>query len=126
MTSPVPSTDPLFPARWLPVAERICEQFYAEFPDHDARYGARGRDFCAHDNAYLVAWLVDSLELAGADSFKRNVDWLRDLLAARGFPMEAFQRNLDLVGEAVAELRPLEADQVRQAVALARNSGVPG
>ncbi len=93
----------------------------SRFPDHDARYGARGRAFCAHDNAYLVAWLVDSLELAGLDSFGTNVEWLRDLLAARDFPMNGFWRNLELVGEAVAERRPLDADQVRRSVALARN-----
>ena len=54
----------------------------------------------AHDNAYLVAWLVDALDVAGAASFATNVEWLRGLLEARGFPMDAFRRNLRLVGAA--------------------------
>lgn len=106
MTSPVPTTDPLFPSRWLALAETICARFYVEFPDHDDRYGARGRAFCAHDNAYLVAWLVDALDTAGSASFRTNVAWLRTLLEARGFPMAAFTRNLGFVGDAVATVRP--------------------
>jgi hypothetical protein len=116
MTSPVPTTDPLFPDRWLGVAESICERYYAEFPDHDQRYGGRGRAYCAHDNAYLVAWLVDALGPAGPASFATNVDWLRGLLEARGFPLDAFARNLDLVGDAVIALRPADEDRIRATV----------
>ena len=119
MTSPVPTTDPRFPAEWLEVAEDICERYYAEFPDQDARYGDRGRAYCAHDNAYLVAWMIDALGIAGEASFGRNVDWLRGLLEARGFPMEPFRRNLSLVGDAVADLRPQDAERIQRLVAAA-------
>ena len=122
MSSPVPTTDPAFPAQWLEVAEGICDRYYAEFPDHDERYGERGRAYCAHDNAYLVAWLVDALGVAGHASFARNVAWLRGLLEARNFPMEAFQRNLELVSEAVARLRPDDAVTIARLVADARES----
>ena len=122
MTSPVPTTDPRFPAEWLEVAEGICERYYAEFPDQDARYGDRGRAYCAHDNAYLVAWMIDALGVAGEASFARNVDWLRGLLEARGFPMEAFRRNLSLVGDAVAVLRPEDAGRIQRLVAAAAGS----
>lgn len=113
MTSPVPTSDPHFPTQWLELAEAICERFYAEFPDQDARYGDRGRAYCAHDNAYLVAWLVEALGPAGAASFRTNVDWLRGLLDARGFPMDAFRRNLELVGEVVGGTMPDEAVSIR-------------
>jgi len=116
MTSPVPTTDPKFPSQWLSIAETICERYYAEFPDHDERFGDRGRRFCAHDNAYLVAWLVDALDTAGYGSFGTNVEWLRGLLEARGFPMDAFRRNLQLVGEAVTALRPDDAPRIAQLV----------
>jgi hypothetical protein len=106
VSSPVPTTDPQFPSQWLGVAETICERYYAEFPADDQRYGDRGRRYCVHDNAYLVAWLADALDTAGSGSFATNVEWLRSLLEARGFPMDAFRRNLHLVGEAVATLRP--------------------
>ncbi len=123
MTSPVPTTDPGFPAHWLSTAEQICDRFYAEFPDHDARYGARGRAFCAHDNAYLVAWLVEALDLTGASSFARNVVWLRDLLDARGFPMDAFRRNLELVAAAVTTLRPDDAGRIEDLLATTGRTG---
>ena len=122
MTSPVPSSDPRFPAQWLEVAEGICARYYEEFPDHDERYGGRGRAYCAHDNAYLVAWLIDALGVAGAASFRINVAWLRDLLEARNFPMAAFRRNLELVQEAVTRLRPDDAEAIASLIAAARDS----
>lgn len=117
MTAPVPTTDPQFPAQWLALAESICARFQAEFPDVERRYAERGRAFCAHDNAYLVAWLVDALDLAGPASFASNVAWLRALLDARGFPMDAFRRNVDLVAEAVLAMRPEDAERIRSIVA---------
>jgi hypothetical protein len=116
MSSPVPTADPQFPSQWLGVAQGICDRYYGEFPDHDERYGDRGRNYCAHDNAYLVAWLVDALEAAGPASFATNVEWLRGLLDARGFPMDAFRRNLQLVGEAVTAMRPDDAKQIDELV----------
>jgi len=117
MTSPVPTTDPQFPTHWLSVAEGICDRYYAEFPDHDERYGGRGRSYCAHDNAYLVAWLVDALDIAGPGSFGKNVKWLQGVLEARGFPMDAFRRNLHLGGEAVAILRPVDGQRIQDLIA---------
>jgi hypothetical protein len=122
MRSPVPTADPGFPAQWLEVADGICERFYAEFPVHDERYRERGRAYCAHDNAYLVAWLVDALGVAGEASFGRNVAWLRGLLNARNFPMAAFRRNLTLVGDAVTRLRPDDADRIARVVTAAGES----
>lgn len=124
MTAPVPTTDPLFPTKWLPLAERICERYYRELPAGVGRYGARGRAYCAHDNAYLVAWLVDALDVAGPDSFRTNVSWLRGLLEARGFPMDAFRRNLELVGEAVREERPEDTAPIL-ALVVAAQAGDP-
>jgi hypothetical protein len=120
MTSPVPTADQHFPSQWLELAGTVCERYYAEFPDHDARYGDRGRAYCAHDNAYLLAWLVDALGPAGAASFATNVEWLRGLLEARGFPMDAFRRNLELVGEAVIGVMPREAATIRELVQRAK------
>ncbi len=116
MTSPVPTTDPLFPSQWQELAEGVCASYYEEFPEQDARYGDRGRAFCVHDNAYLIAWLVEAIEVAGSDSFRTNVEWLCGVLHARGFPMDAFRRNLELVGDAVAGLRPDDAPNIRDLV----------
>ena len=121
MTSPVPTADDNFPGEWLDVAEGICERYYSEFPDHGQRYGERGRAYCAHDNAYLVAWLVMALDRI-PDAFTRNTAWLRGVLQARNFPTEAFERNLELVGEAVTQLRPDDAHRIATLVADARRS----
>jgi len=116
MSSPTPTTDPQFPSQWLDIAQSICDRYYAEFPDHGERFGDRGRSYCVHDNAYLVAWLVDALDIAGHGSFAANVEWLRGLLEARGFPMDAFRRNLYLVGEAVATLRPDDTRRIDELI----------
>ena len=116
LRSPIPTTDRQFPSQWLSIAETICDRYYGEFPDHDERFGERGRRYCAHDNAYLVAWLVDALDTAGPASFARNVEWLRGLLEARDFPMDAFRRNLQLVGEAVTTLRPDDLRRIAELV----------
>lgn len=117
MTLPFPSMDPGYPKQWAGLAQVVCERYYAEFPDYDDRYGQRGRDWCVHDNAYLIAWLVDELELGTAGSFARNVAWLVGLLEARGFPMEGFWRNLELVRDAVADSRPEDAERASGLVA---------
>ena len=122
MTSQIPTTDALFPSQWLEMAERVCARYYAEFPDHVERYGERGREYCAHDNAYLIAWLVDDMAMPASGSFARNVAWLASVLSARGFPMDAFGRNLELVGDEVVELRPDDAVRIRKLVATARAS----
>ena len=103
MTSPVPTSDPGFPGEFLEIAERICERYYAEYPDTDERYGARGRNYCAHDNAYLVGWMLQAAALATPAILERNVRWLADLLAAREFPMERYARNLQFVADAIVE-----------------------
>lgn|GEM_PF-356156 len=123
MTSPVPTNDPDFPAHLLPVAERICERFYRAFPDTDAQYGARGRSFCAHDNAYLAGWLLEGVERRNPESFRRNVHWLAGVLTARGFPLDRFIRNVRMVVEVLIEeaLAPAEA---AESVAAAALSGI--
>ncbi len=45
-----------------------------------------------------------------------DVEWLRGLLEARGFPMDAFRRNLQLVGEAVMTLRLDDARRIDELV----------
>jgi hypothetical protein len=86
----------------LDLAESVCAEYYRLYPDTDERYGGRGRAYCAHDNAYLAAWIVNAVELRSPATFARDVQWLADLLAARGFPMERFASNLELVADAVA------------------------
>lgn len=101
MTSPIPTSDSGFPSHMLDLAESVCAEYYRLYPDTDERYGGRGRAYCAHDNAYLAAWIVSAVELDSPASLARDVRWLADLLAARDFPMDRFVRNLRLVAAAV-------------------------
>ena len=117
MTSPIPTTDAGFPSELLPLAERVCAAYYAEFPDTDDQYGARGRAYCAHDNAYLAAWVLQGIELGSPATLERNVRWLADLLAARGFPLDRYARNLELVATAIVEGGLAPAEAVREITA---------
>ncbi len=113
MTSPVPTTDSRFPSELLPLAERVCAAYYAEFPDTDERYGTRGRAYSAHDNAYLAAWVLQGIELGSPATLERNVRWLADLLTARGFPLDRYARNLELVAAAIVDGGLAPASAVR-------------
>lgn len=94
-----------------PLALEICRRYSAEFPDEDERYGAAGRDWCVHDNLYLLAWAAEDVRHGWAH-FPGNVDWLRRVLASRGFPTERLARDLELAGEVVAQRLPTFADSL--------------
>ncbi len=116
MTSPIPTSDPAFPSHLLELAESVCAEFYRLYPDTDERYGGRGRAYCAHDNAYLAAWIANAVELGSPATLARDVQWLADLLAARDFPMDRFVRDLELVADAVAAADLATADAVESIV----------
>ena len=104
------------PWQYLPVAATVTEQLLAEFPELAARYGQRGRDYGVHDTAYQMGWIVSAIELDSPDILRSNVIWLRDLLAARGFPLEPFRRNLELTIEACKEHRIASEEDLRRVV----------
>jgi hypothetical protein len=85
-----------------PLAAEIGRRFYAEFPDELDRYGPAGRDWCQHDNQWLLAWAVEDLAVGGTH-FASNVRWLAGLLRARGYPVERLGRDLEIAGDVVAE-----------------------
>jgi hypothetical protein len=114
MSSPVPTVDQLFPSHRLEAGRRVSESFFTEFPDLEARYGDRGRKYCDHDNAYLLTWLEQALDAPGGPALlASNIEWLGSVLEARGFPMDAFRRNLDLVADVLADERPDDAARIR-------------
>ena len=85
-----------------PLAAEIGRRFYAEFPDELERYGDVGREWCQHDNQWLLAWAVEDVGVGGAH-FANNVRWLAGILRARGYPVERLSRDLDIAGDVVAE-----------------------
>ena len=67
-------------------------------------------------------WQPTDLAYAQAEMHAALVAWLRGLLEARDFPMAAFRRNLELVGDAVTRLRPDDADAIAALLASAIES----
>jgi hypothetical protein len=104
----------------IPLAEEVSRRFFLEFPDEQERYGATGREWCVHDNQWLLSWAVEDLSLGGAH-FANNVRWLAGILRARDYPVERLSRDLELAGEVAddrgPELREL-AEKLRSGAAL--------
>jgi hypothetical protein len=104
------------PDTYLKPAELVTARLMAEYPELEQRYGDRGRAFGVHDTAYQLAWIVGAVELRTADRLRRDMLWLRDLLKARGFPMDVFRRNFELSVEVCEEARLVESDQLHALV----------
>jgi hypothetical protein len=82
-------------------AAEICRRYAAEFPDEAPRYGDAWMPWCRHDNQHILNWAAS--DLAGLDDLDRRLDWLWDVLAARGFPVERVPRNLELAAAVMRE-----------------------
>jgi hypothetical protein len=85
----------------VPLAERICRLYRAEFPDEQERYGDAGVAWCVHDNQHLLFWGAGAVD--GWVDMNREVTWLADVLEARDFPLDRLARNLDIAAEVVAD-----------------------
>ncbi|CAA9384195.1 MAG: hypothetical protein AVDCRST_MAG32-1864 [uncultured Nocardioides sp.] len=85
----------------VPLAQETCRRYQAEFPDERERYGDAGTAWCVHDNQHLLFWGAGAVD--GWVDMDREVSWLADVLAARGFPLDRLARNLDLAAEVVLE-----------------------
>lgn len=83
------------------LAGEVCERYYLEFADEDARYGEAGRAWCRHDNQHLLNWAAESVE--GLVDLDHQVAWLAKVLEARDFPLDRLARNLELGGDVVRE-----------------------
>lgn len=105
-----------------PLAGEICHRYYLEFGDEDDRSGPAGREWCRHDNLYLLAWSIADADTGYVD-VQQQVAWLARVLEAREFPLARLVRNLEL-GAAVLDvahteaLAPEDAEVFRRASAL--------
>jgi hypothetical protein len=82
-------------------AEEICRRYAAEFADEEARYGEAWMPWCRHDNQHILNWAAE--DVAGFNDLDRHLDWLYDLLEARGFPVERIPRNVELGADVLRE-----------------------
>lgn len=104
----------------VPLAEEITRRYFEEFPDDLERYGHAARDWCVHDNRYILAWAVG--DLAGYPMLAKQVDWLARVLGARDYPLERLARSLELASDVLAERVPDRRDDVVELLAGAASS----
>jgi hypothetical protein len=84
-----------------PLAEEIADRYFAEFPEDFERYGDAARAWEVHDTCHCLHWAI--LDAEGYASLEKEVAWLTDVLAARGFSLEKLARNLELAAAVVEE-----------------------
>jgi hypothetical protein len=109
----IPSLDQAIDPASVDAAADVSRRFYAGHLEAADRYGDHGRAYTDHDNGYLVQWARDAVAMGSSATFERNVRWLFDLLAARGFPIEWFLSDLAIVLIVVVErglVTPADAD----------------
>ncbi len=107
-----------------PLAAAACARYLDEFPADRERYGAAEAEaWCRHDTLHLLALIALDIQYAGDGRFlRRDVEWLRGVLATRDFPMHQFERHLDIVAEAFTGARPELAADVDAVIATTRET----
>ncbi len=85
-----------------PLAQRICERYYEEFPDEHGRYEDAGVAWCHHDNQWLLSWAVD--DFLGLTDLDQQVAWLARVLDARDFPIDRLARDLEIASVVASEV----------------------
>ncbi|MBF0482190.1 MAG: biliverdin-producing heme oxygenase [Desulfovibrionaceae bacterium] len=73
---------------------RASERCLAEFPYFIYRFGQRGRRFADTDGA----WLATLPEL-GTEAMQAQVDWLGQVLSARGMPRILLARHMEILAQ---------------------------
>lgn len=87
--------------RALDAVERAALRSYARFPYLQARFGARGRAFTRSDGGWLV-----TLAEHDAKVVRQQIEWLAQVLAARGMPRLILEEHLRATVEALEEVLP--------------------
>lgn len=82
----------------LPLANAVSGQFYLDHPDWLARYGERGRQFCAQDTCLHLDFLCGAIEAGVPESFADYALWTARMLAARGMANDSLKENFEIVG----------------------------
>jgi hypothetical protein len=81
----------------LPLAAEITERY----ADEDERYTPRWREWCTHDNQYVLRWAID--DQRGLADLWQQVSWLARVLDARGYPLDRLARSLELGADVLDE-----------------------
>lgn len=85
------------------LARDITIALFAEMPELDARYGAKGRVKCEEDMRYTVEHLMPAVDLGDPTLFTRYIEWMDSLLRARNVTTHELVRCLELMDAFVHE-----------------------
>ena len=95
------------------LAHAVTDALYAEAGERLSRHGAHGRERCLEDMHFNVDHLIPAVDLGAPELFVRYVQWLHDLLHARGVDTRDVTRCLQLLrGESTRRYAPEEARAV--------------
>src|SRR3954465_15177579 len=75
---------------------------YETWPELNARYGERGRQFIAQDALWHLEHLDAAVEIADPAIFAQYADWVTGLLQARGVGAEQVAGAFGFLAEALA------------------------
>src|SRR5436190_21077735 len=93
-----------------PLVDVVADRYYHAYPDEHRRYGPVGREWCIHDNLYLLAWAYAAHR--GDVRFEEQVLWLARVLHSRSFPLDRLVHDLEIAADVVLEADVAEAEAV--------------
>ncbi len=91
--------------REIRAALRAGVRSWERFPYYEWRYGRRGRRFTRSDSAWLV-----TLARLSQPVVDRQIEWLGQVLAARGMPRWLLEQHLDVLHEELVSAVPEDRD----------------
>ncbi|CAN5918599.1 hypothetical protein BH11GEM2_BH11GEM2_34530 [soil metagenome] len=91
------------------MATRANDAFCALHPEWASRFGASGIRLGLEDAEFHIEFLAGALEAGAPDGFAAYVDWLLDVLHARGISADFVEDSLRLVGEECVQVAGEEA-----------------
>lgn len=83
------------------LADQVCERYHGHYTDEQERYGDAGREWCRHDNQWLISWAVG--DVLGVIDLDEQASWLARVLHAREFPIDRLVHNLRIAADVVSE-----------------------
>lgn len=96
------------------LATAIVDKQWALYPDLNARYGAAGHAKCVQDVKYNLTYLAEAIAAASPELFANYIGWVKVLFAGLRIPAEDLARNLELMGEILAQRLPADMNTVAQ------------
>jgi hypothetical protein len=126
-THPLPPSklqSPVLRKHGKAVAKYCFEQCYATWPELDARYGERGRQYTAEDIFWHLEHLDEAVSAGEPALFACYADWLVGLLVARGLEQVHIAGAFGFLAEALAgvECTARQEGHRRELIAVLRSN----